>query len=63
MTAEPFRRRQWRSAWRANMKAIVNDASRLPQPFVRRCRKRTVAKVDSLGFVVRKCTQCSAGKS
>jgi hypothetical protein len=23
---------------------------------------RTVAKVDSIGFVVRKCTQCSAGK-
>ena len=24
---------------------------------------RTVAKVDSIGFVVRKCPQCSAGKS
>ena len=44
------------------MKTIVNEASRLPQPFVRRCRKRTVAKVDSIGFVVRKCPQCSAGR-
>ena len=46
-----------------NMNTIVNDASRLPHPFVLRCRNRTVAKVDSIGFVVRRCTQCSAGKS
>ena len=38
------------------MKIMVNDASRLLQPFVRRCREQTVVKVDSIGFVVRKRT-------
>jgi hypothetical protein len=33
------------------------------QPFDRIVRCRTVAKVLSMGFVVRKCFQCSAGKS
>ena len=33
------------------------------QPFDRMVRWRTVAKVLSMGFVVRKCFQCSAGKS
>jgi hypothetical protein len=33
------------------------------QPFDRLVRCRTVAKVLSMGFVVRKCFQCSAGKS
>jgi hypothetical protein len=33
------------------------------QPFDRMVRCRTVAKVLSIGFVVRKCFQCSAGKS
>ena len=33
------------------------------QPFDRTVRCRTVAKVLSMGFVVRKCFQCSAGKS
>ena len=28
---------------------------------VRRCRSRTVANVLSIGFVVRRCIQCSAG--
>ena len=32
-------------------------------PFVTRWRRRTVAKGDSMTFVVRRCTQCSAGKS
>jgi len=30
---------------------------------VRVVRWRTVANVDSIAFVVRKCCQCSAGKS
>jgi hypothetical protein len=30
---------------------------------VRLVRWRTVANVDSIGFVVRTCCQCSAGKS
>jgi hypothetical protein len=38
-------------------------AAREPGPLVILLRFRTVAKVDSIGFVVRKCTQCSAGKS
>ena len=33
------------------------------QPFDRMVRCRTVAKVLSMGFVVRRCFQCSAGKS
>ena len=33
------------------------------QPFDRMVRCRTVAKVLSIGFEVRKCFQCSAGKS
>jgi hypothetical protein len=38
-------------------------AIREPQPLVRGVRSRTVAKVDSMGLVVRKCGQCWAGKS
>ena len=33
------------------------------QPFDRIVRCRTVANVLSIGFVLRKCFQCSAGKS
>ena len=33
------------------------------QPLDRMVRCRTVAKVLSMGFVVRRCCQCSAGKS
>ncbi len=32
-------------------------------PFMRTVRWRTVANTLSIGFVVRKCVQCSAGKS
>ena len=32
----------------------------VPLPLVRRWRKRIVAKVDSIGLVVRRCFQCSA---
>ena len=34
-----------------------------PGPLVIRCRRRTVANEDSIGFVVRMCFQGSAGKS
>ena len=34
-----------------------------PAPFVTCVRSFTVAKLDSIGFVVRRCRQCSAGKS
>ena len=43
------------------LKAIATPAAREPGPLVTRCRSRTVAKVDSMGFVVRRCSQCSAG--
>ena len=43
------------------LKAIAMPAAREPGPLVTRWRSRTVAKVDSVGFVVRRCTQCSAG--
>lgn len=39
----------------------ATTAAREPGPFVTFVLKRTVAKVDSIGFVVRRCTQCSAG--
>lgn len=42
---------------------MAKAAAALPAPRVALVRKRTVAKVDSIGFVVRKWIQCSAGKS
>jgi hypothetical protein len=36
---------------------------REPAPFVTRWRSRTVANGDSITFDVRRCFQCSAGKS
>ncbi len=44
-----------------SLKAIARPAAREPGPFVTRVRWRTVAKVDSIGLVVRRWTQCSAG--
>jgi hypothetical protein len=41
-----------------SLKTIVRVAIRDPQPLVRWVRSRTVAKVDSMGLVVRKCGQC-----
>ena len=41
----------------------VKVAMREPDPLVRWVRSRTVAKVDSIGLVVRRCDQCWAGKS
>jgi hypothetical protein len=38
----------------ASLKTIVRVAVREPQPLVRWVRSRTVAKVDSIGLVVRK---------
>ena len=50
-------------AWAASMSlnAIATPAALEPGPLVTRCRSRTVAKVDSIGFVVRRWIQCSAG--
>ena len=41
---------------------IVKQASRLPAPFVFFVRNRTVANVDSIGFVVRMCIPYGATK-
>ena len=40
-----------------SLNAIATPAAREPGPLVTRCRSRTVAKVDSIGLVVRRCTQ------
>jgi putative transposase len=59
----PLRRRQCFWASRPSLKTMVSVAIREPDPLVRWVRNRTVAKVDSIGLVVRKCDQCWAGKS
>ena len=46
-----------------NRKTMERAVLRLRQPLVFRVRLRTVAKTLSIGFVVRMCFQCSAGKS
>ncbi len=61
--AWPFNVRQFCSAVLVNLKTIARMPARETQPRVLVVRKRTVAKVDSIGFVVRMCSQCSAGKS
>ncbi len=37
-----------------SLNAIATPATLEPGPFVTRCRNLTVAKVDSIGFVVRR---------
>src|SRR4051794_24037714 len=61
--SEPSRQRQRRSADLASLKTIASAVWRDRQPLVLSVRSRTVAKVLSMGFVVRTCFQCSAGKS
>jgi hypothetical protein len=39
------------------------QARREPEPFVRLVRRRTLGQMDSIGLVVYRCSQCSAGKS
>ena len=47
----------------ASLNIMARLVRRVPLPLVRRWRKRIVANVDSIGLVVRRCIQCSAGKS
>jgi hypothetical protein len=47
----------------SSLNAISNPLVLEPAPLVARSRKRTVAKGDSMTLVVRRCFQCSAGKS
>src|SRR5882757_6365099 len=57
------RRRQLFCAASSSLKTIASAVLLDRQPFDRIVRWRTVAKVLSMGLVVRKCFQCSAGKS
>ena len=63
MRWEPFthRHRSWADS--ISLKAMANPAAFEPGPLLTLVRSRTVAKVDSSGFVVVKWSQCSAGKS
>jgi len=47
----------------SSLKAINSPLVLEPAPLVARSRKRTVANGDSITLVVRRCFQCSAGKS
>jgi hypothetical protein len=42
-----------------SLNAIASPAARELEPLVTLVRRRTVAKVDSIGLMVRRCTQCS----
>ena len=57
----PLTARQRPSAASSSLNTIANPASLLPGPLVTRVLARTGEKVDSIGFVVRRCSQCSAG--
>ena len=59
----PSMRRQVFWAPSSSLKTMASAVLFDRQPFDRTVRCRTVAKVLSMGFVVRKCFQCSAGKS
>jgi hypothetical protein len=58
ISSDPFNRRQYCCAWVPSLKTMVKVAMREPQPLVPWVRSRTVAKVDSIGLVVRRCDQC-----
>jgi hypothetical protein len=55
------RQRVWADS--ISLNAMATPAARLPGPLVTRVRSLTVAKVDSIGFVVRRWTQCSASSA
>ena len=54
-----MRQRRWADS--ISLNAIARAAAFDPWPLVTLVRSLTVAKVDSIGLVVRRCTQCSAG--
>ena len=55
------RQRSWAAS--ISLNAMASPAAREPGPLVTLVRSRTVANVDSIGFVVLRWIQCSAGKS
>ena len=56
-----FTARQRDCADSMSLNAMASPAAREPGPLVTLVRWRTVAKVDSIGFVVRRWTQCATG--
>ena len=60
---DPSNFRNFFSAHWHNLKTMVSTVSRDIQFLVLLVLSLTVAKVDSMGLVVRICFQCSAGKS
>ena len=59
----PSRRRQLFCAPSTSLNTMASAVLFERHPFDRMVLCRTVAKVLSMGFVVLKCFQCSAGKS
>src|SRR6202023_2418161 len=59
----PSRWRQRSCTISSSLNAISSPLVLEPAPLVARSRKRTVANGDSITLVVRRCFQCSAGKS
>lgn len=55
------RQRAWAAS--ASLNTIASAAAGLPAPRVTLVRSLTVENADSIGFVVRRWIQCSAGKS
>ena len=55
------RQRSWAAS--ISLNAMASPAAREPGPLVTLVRSRTVENVDSIGFVVLRWIQCSAGKS
>ena len=53
------RQRRWADS--SSLKLMAMPAALEPAPLVTLVRSRTVANVDSIGFVVRRWIQCSAG--
>ena len=64
-SAHPGVKKALAEIWNTEDKAHARDAVTAfePGPLVTLVRCRTVAKVDSIGFVVRRWIQCSAGQS
>ncbi len=54
---EPSSRRQHSEADSVSLNRVVTPASHHP-PFLFTAGSRTAANVDSIGLVVRRCTQC-----
>ncbi len=57
----PSLRFERRCAFWCSFKTVANVGSREPQLRLHWERGRTVAKLDAIGLLVRRCTQCSAG--